>query len=59
MVVSRVANDEWLAESLPNSAGKHVAFCQVGGSGGVGEFYDPGAQLGAYEMPLRVRVKAK
>ena len=59
VVVSRVSATEWLAESQPNSQGKHVGFCQVGGTGGVGEFYDPGTQLGAYEMPLRVRVTQK
>ena len=59
VVVSRLSDDEWLAESQPNSQGKHVAFCQVGGTGGIGQSYDPGTQLGAYEMPLRVRVKAK
>jgi hypothetical protein len=59
VLVSRVSEGEWLAESQPNSQGKHVAFCQVGGTGGVGDFYDPGTQLGVYEMPLRVRVRQK
>jgi hypothetical protein len=59
VLVSHVSAGEWVAESQPNSQGKHVGFCQVGGTGGVGEFYDPGTQLGAYEMPLRVRVRQK
>lgn len=59
MIVTRLSNDEWLAESQQNSQGLHIAFCQVGGTGGVGDSYDPGTQLGAYNMPLRVRVKQK
>jgi hypothetical protein len=59
VLVSRLADGEWLAESQPNTQGKHVAFCQVGGTGGIGDFYDPGTQLGAYEMPLKVRVRQK
>ncbi len=59
VLVSRLADGEWLAESQANTQGKHVAFCQVGGTGGIGDFYDPGTQLGAYEMPLRVRVRQK
>lgn len=59
VVVSRISDREWVAESQPNSHGKHVGFCQVGGSGGIGQFYDPGTLLGAYELPLRVRVKRK
>ena len=59
VAVTRVSTGEWVAESQPNSQGKHVGFCQVGGTGGIGQFYDPGTLLGAYEMPLRVRVRQK
>jgi hypothetical protein len=59
VLVSRLSEGEWLAESQPNRQGKHVGFCQVGGSGGIGQFYDVGTILGAYDMPLRVRVKQK
>lgn len=57
--VTRIGSDEWIAESVPNADGQHIAFCQVGGSGGVGEFYAPGTQLGAYNMPLQIKVTMK
>jgi hypothetical protein len=57
--VTRTASDQWVAESIPNAAGQHVAFCQVGGSGGDGAFYDPGSQLGAYDMPVRIIIALK
>lgn len=57
--VERTSLTEWTAESVPNAAGQHVAFCQVGGTGGVGDFYNPGTQLGAYDMPLRITIQQK
>jgi hypothetical protein len=53
------ADDAWLAESRPNAAGQHVAFCQVGGTGAIGDLYDPGEIRGVHDVPFRIEVVRK
>jgi hypothetical protein len=40
----------WLAESIPNAAGQHLAACEVGA---------PATYRGVYDVPLRIEVREK
>lgn len=52
--VTRISNTEWIAESQPDTQGRHIAFCQVGG-----DKDNPGTLLGAYDVPFKIRVVQK